>query len=79
MRYFSGSPRCTVRRGSQRLGETGAKVLNLIRRNKKITIAILARKLGISTRVVQKNLATLKERKLLRRVGSDWGGHWEVL
>jgi len=60
------------------LGETGVKILGLIRRDKRITIAALSKKLAISTTAIEKNLAALKKRRLLRRIGSDRGGYWEV-
>ena len=33
----------------------------------------------IRTTVIDKNLTKLKERSILRRVGPDKGGHWEVV
>jgi len=62
----------------ERLGETGRKILNLIRRDKYITIGSLSKKLGISTTAIEKNLAGLKKRGSLRRAGPDKGGHWEL-
>lgn len=35
--------------------------------------------LNISERTVQRELSILKEMKLIRRVGSDKNGHWEIL
>ena len=35
--------------------------------------------LGISRRAVEKQIAALKTRGLLKRVGPDKGGHWEVV
>ncbi len=34
---------------------------------------------GISTTAIDNNIARLKELKILRRVGSDKGGYWEVI
>jgi len=44
-----------------------------------MTIAELASELGISDRAVKKQIAKLKEQRLLRRIGPDKGGHWEVV
>jgi predicted HTH transcriptional regulator len=35
--------------------------------------------LGISRRAVGKHLAALKAKGLLKRIGPDKGGHWEVV
>jgi ATP-dependent DNA helicase RecG len=47
--------------------------------NEDITIAQLADKVSISTTAIDKNIIKLKELGLLRRVGPDKGGHWEVI
>jgi len=38
----------------------------------------MAAEIGISDRAVRKNLAKLKEMNLLRRIGPDRGGFWEI-
>jgi ATP-dependent DNA helicase RecG len=35
--------------------------------------------LGISSRAVEKRLAQLKDARVIKRVGSAKGGHWEVV
>ena len=47
--------------------------------NKYISINELAEITGISTRAVEKHIANLKEKELLKRIGPDKGGHWEVM
>ena len=44
-----------------------------------ISASNMAKKIGISDRAVEKNIAALKKRGVLRRVGPAKGGHWEVL
>ena len=39
----------------------------------------LSAKININARNTKKNILTLKEKGLLRRVGPDKTGHWEVL
>ncbi|MCU0666939.1 MAG: hypothetical protein MUF05_07590 [Candidatus Omnitrophica bacterium] len=34
---------------------------------------------GLSSRAVEKHLSKLKEKGVLRRIGPDKGGHWEVV
>jgi len=33
---------------------------------------------GISKRKIKKGINKLKEKRLLKRIGPDRGGHWEV-
>ena len=42
-------------------------------------IADLAAALQLSVKAVEKNIKQLKDAGLLRRVGPDRGGHWEVV
>ena len=55
------------------------KILELLRENPKLTTAGLAKAVGISSKGVEKQLAHLKREGLLRRIGPDKGGHWEVV
>ncbi|HXT02348.1 MAG TPA: helix-turn-helix domain-containing protein [Elusimicrobiota bacterium] len=61
-----------------RLGETEKKILHAVLNDKRATIKLLSKKLNISTTAVENNIASLKKKKLLHRVGPDRGGHWEV-
>ena len=59
--------------------KSSQKIIVLISENMKITIEELATELGISDRAVKKQLAKLKQKDVLRRVGPDKGGHWEIV
>ena len=59
--------------------ESREKILELLRENPKLTTAGLAQAVGISSKGVDKQLAHLKREGLLRRIGPDKGGHWEVV
>jgi ATP-dependent DNA helicase RecG len=50
----------------------------MISKNKDITSKDLAEKIGITKRGVEKNIAKLKEKGFLIRIGSDRTGYWEV-
>ena len=63
----------------EKLGENQIKIIEMLKSNQSITIPELAGKLKISTTAVENNLAKLKEKDLIKRVGPDKGGHWEVL
>ncbi len=55
------------------------KILRLLSENDTLTTAMLASETGISYKAVEKHLANLKKAGLLKRVGPDKGGHWEVI
>jgi ATP-dependent DNA helicase RecG len=49
-----------------------------MRSDPEITIAELAARIGISDRAIKKQITKLKQQHLIRRIGPDKGGHWEV-
>jgi len=53
--------------------------LIFIAKNPRISKQKLANKIGISTTAIDKNIAKLKQKKLLKRIGPDKGGHWEMI
>ena len=55
------------------------KILELISASPSITISEIADRLGMTKRGVDKNIKRLKEQGVIRRVGPDKGGHWEVI
>ena len=50
----------------------------LLNANKAATAEEIGVALGISSRMVRKHIATLKEAGLIVRVGSNKTGYWEV-
>ena len=59
--------------------KTSDKIIEMIKKDPKITAPQIAMELGISTRGVEKNLRQLKETGTLKRVGSStFGGYWEI-
>ena len=67
-----------VERLVEGLAENQKKILNLMKGNPHISKEELARKVGISTTAIDKNITQLKKKGFLRRVGPDKGGYWEV-
>lgn len=61
------------------LVESQKKLLELITEYPRISKKELATRIGISTTAIDKNISTLKKKGLLKRVGPDKGGYWEVL
>ena len=64
---------------TEKATETEKKIIALMRENKSITQNAIAEKLGITRNYVAKMTMALTARHLIRRVGSDRGGHWEVM
>ncbi len=58
--------------------KTTQKILALIRANPQISRKELAAALGITQDGVKFHLANLKKQAVLKRIGPDKGGHWEV-
>lgn len=63
----------------EKLGENEKGILELIAKNRFATIPELSKMLGISTTAVENNLAKLKAKKILKRIGPAKGGHWEIV
>ena len=55
------------------------KIILLISENPKITTFEMADKLDMSRSGITKQIAILQEQNLIRRVGPDKGGHWEIV
>ncbi len=55
------------------------KIIKVIRENPQITVRELTTIVGLSRRGVEKNIKKLQIQGILRRVGPDKGGHWELL
>ncbi|MBU4479782.1 MAG: putative DNA binding domain-containing protein [Candidatus Omnitrophica bacterium] len=64
-----------VQKSSQKSSQ---KILVLIRQNSGVTIDELAASLQLTDRAIKKNLSQMKKTGLLKRIGPDKGGHWEV-
>ena len=62
-----------------KLTATQANILNLIRKDANITIEVIVQSLGKDRRTITRNIGVLREKQLLRRVGSDKTGYWEII
>ncbi|MFO8065940.1 MAG: putative DNA binding domain-containing protein [Bacteroidales bacterium] len=60
-------------------GKTSGKIMFMIKQDNKITIPELADKIGVTERSIERNIETLKQKGLLKRVGPAKGGHWKVI
>ena len=63
----------------ERLAESQKRILELTKENPYISKNELSKKIGISTTAIDKNITKLKKEGLLKRIGPDKGGHWEIV
>ncbi len=54
-------------------------ILELLKENPKLSAKKLSEQIGITSRAVEKQLASIVEKGLIKREGSPKGGHWEIL
>ena len=54
------------------------KIIALLSENGKLSATLLAGKIGISAKAVEKHLANLKADGTIERVGPAKGGYWKV-
>jgi len=54
-------------------------IIDLIKENPYISARKLSEKMGITDRAVKKQIAALKEKGILIRIGNNRSGHWEIL
>ncbi|MCR5065138.1 MAG: HTH domain-containing protein, partial [Bacteroidales bacterium] len=66
--------------GSQKSSQKSSQIiLELITKNPQITLSELADKLNMTRRGIDKNIKKLKEQGIIRRIGPDKGGYWEII
>jgi ATP-dependent DNA helicase RecG len=66
-------------RVTEKVTENQQKILDLMSRNKYITVLELSGIMNISRKSVLANIATLKKKALLNRIGPAKGGYWEIV
>lgn len=81
---LDGSTQDTTQKPTQKptqtiVGETAQKILDAIRRKPSITRNELAEIVGITPDGIKYQLRSLNRKGVLRRIGSDRGGHWVVV
>jgi len=61
------------------LVESQFRIIELIKKNPKISKKTMAEQIGISQTAIDKHIKTAKEKKLIRRIGSDRNGIWQII
>ena len=54
------------------------KIISIIKGNPNITTQEIADLLGINRSGVARHIKKLREQGIIRRIGPDKGGHWEI-
>jgi len=55
------------------------KILMCISNNKRVTTTELANVFNVSKRTILSDMALLKDKSIIRRIGLAKGGHWEII
>jgi ATP-dependent DNA helicase RecG len=59
--------------------KTVEKILKILSNTPSITVREMSSILGLSRRGVEEQIKSLKQKGVIRRIGPDKGGHWEVI
>ena len=66
-------------KGSEKSSEKSSeKILNLIKNKPTISAAEIAMGIDMSARGVEKQIRKLREAGIIKRIGADRGGYWEI-
>jgi len=68
-----------VEKGAENLSVNEKTIYGLIRKNPSISKEAMAAEGNLTKKTVEYNLMKLKVKGLIRRIGPDKGGHWEVV
>ena len=61
------------------IGENESKVLSILTHSPQSTAKEMSEVLGLTLRQCKRILASMKQKELIARVGSNKNGHWQVL
>ncbi len=59
--------------------ENEIEIIKLLKINNQLSASDLAKRMTLTERSIQRYLKILKDRKAIKRIGPDKGGHWEVV
>ena len=68
----------TVRVYKKSREKSSEKIIAAIKENPAISAQQIAQLLGVTSRAIEKHLSKLKEKGIIKRIGPDKGGHWEI-
>ncbi|MEQ8152813.1 MAG: HTH domain-containing protein, partial [Smithellaceae bacterium] len=59
--------------------KTSEKIMGIIRTNKTVSARQLAEILGLTQRAIEHQIALLRQKGFLKRIGPAKGGYWEII
>jgi len=62
-----------------KLSKTQSAIIKVLLKDNRTTYEDLARTIGVDRTTIRRNIAVLKEKGAIRRVGEDKNGYWQVL
>jgi len=68
-----------INKATEGTQKSAQKILKAIEQNRFATRAELALQIGLSESGIKKQLKKLQAEGILKRIGPDKGGHWEVI
>ena len=66
-------------KSSEKTSKSSEKILDLIKNKPTISAAEIAMEIDMSARGVEKQIRKLREAGVIKRIGADRGGYWEVI
>lgn len=55
------------------------KIIVLLSQDNSLSAAVLAERIGITPKAVEKHIARMKAEGILKRIGPDKGGYWQIM
>lgn len=71
--------RNSLDRVTERVTDAEKALLTLLLEDPVLTYAALAERLGVSCKSVSTKMKSLKAKGIIRRIGSDTKGYWEII
>lgn len=68
-----------LKKGREKKTKSGEKIIELLSQDNSLSAAALAERIGITSKAVEKHIAKMKTEGILKRVGPDKGGYWQVV
>ena len=69
----------TASKSSERKRKSSERILDLIKNKPTISAAEIAMEIDMSSRGVEKQIKKLREAGIIKRIGADFGGYWEIV
>ena len=63
----------------EKTAKSREKIVTLLSKDGRLSAAALAGFIGITPNAVEKQIAKLKAKGVLKRIGPDKGGYWQVV